>query len=206
MDLRNINQPSAEGKQKTVVKKSSANRPNTATVVAQRYKKGSTGGLPDGSKSLPKIHPLGTIPKYLRKQKQTSSSTSHPSLLETIVTRSDRQADPTEPFKAASDEQLIIEYKQQTIDRLERHVQELLSEIGYRERRIKELEISLSGTRNTLAQMQSMMQSHLNAQQRIIKRIPEENKTQLLLQMILDSQTSSRQVQAREQDHEDRFS
>ncbi|XP_035895404.1 uncharacterized protein LOC118504691 [Anopheles stephensi] len=202
MDLRNKNQSTAQEKKQTATKKSTAaTRPNTAAVP--QYDRRRPSGLPDGSKSLSKIHPLGTIPKYLRKEKQKSTFTSSTAVQETFDTQSDKANDTTEPVESISEAELDATYKQQTIDRLERQVRELLSELGYREHRIRELELSLSSLRQMLEQMQSMMQSHLKVQQPIVTRIPKANKTLLLLQMILDSQSNSR---AGEQDHERRCS
>uniref|UniRef100_A0A182RPM7 Uncharacterized protein n=1 Tax=Anopheles funestus TaxID=62324 RepID=A0A182RPM7_ANOFN len=183
-------------------KKSTASRPSSVSMA--RSFKHSTE-LPIGSSSLTKIHPLGTIPKYLQKQKLKNASASssvvqEPMLVEIVEP-------PTEQLQTVptiSEAQLEAEYKQQTIDRLERQVQELLVELGYREQRIRELHANLYSAQQTLGQMQTMMQSHLKAQQPIVKKITKESKALLLLQMILDSQSCG-QGAAKEQDRAPRY-
>uniref|UniRef100_A0A182VQ76 non-specific serine/threonine protein kinase n=1 Tax=Anopheles minimus TaxID=112268 RepID=A0A182VQ76_9DIPT len=169
---------------KESVKKSTAIRPST--VSNTHCSKPSTGLL-DSSKSLSKIHPLGTIPKYLEKHRQKKATTSS-SVQAPLDAKVEPPTEQLQTIPSVSEVELEANYKQQTIDRLEHQVRELLGELGHREQRIEELEANLYNTQQTLAQMQIMMQSHLRAQQPTVKTISRESKVLLLLQMILDNQ------------------
>uniref|UniRef100_A0A182MLF7 Uncharacterized protein n=1 Tax=Anopheles culicifacies TaxID=139723 RepID=A0A182MLF7_9DIPT len=160
-----------------------------STVTGTHCTKPSKG-LPDGSKSLSKIHPLGTIPKYLQRNRQRKATASS-SVQAPLDVKVEPPTEQLQIVPVKSEAALEAEYKQQTIDRLEHQVLELLGELGNREQRIKELEVNLYRTQHTLAQMQNMMQSHLKAQQPIVKKIAQESKVLLLLQMILDSQANN---------------
>uniref|UniRef100_A0A182QSN2 Uncharacterized protein n=1 Tax=Anopheles farauti TaxID=69004 RepID=A0A182QSN2_9DIPT len=127
--------------------------------------------------SLSKIHPLGTIPPYLRKLKQTMESTpSAPHETEESVEKPVQEDTPQTTAASTSVAVQDAEYRRNFTLMLERYLKELLVELGERDKRIRALEETLSYTHNTLDKLQKTIHAQLTTpSQLVMKYIPQGN-------------------------------
>uniref|UniRef100_A0A182JGJ7 Uncharacterized protein n=1 Tax=Anopheles atroparvus TaxID=41427 RepID=A0A182JGJ7_ANOAO len=146
------------------------------------------------SKSVTKVHALGTLPKYLQRQPKPKD---HNELRVEDGTGPSGQPYPAEPVMTDPGTVLLapseveIEHQKQAMAKLQRKENVLLDEIGVRERTIRELESKLQATRANLSEMEALMREHLNGRgdwMPDVKGNQTDGKiTLLLLKMMLDT-------------------